>query len=239
MKKTLKFIFPVFLLFVFLVLPITIFAQGSNDDYGATFSPVDTCASMSGIGKVFCVIQDLLGMALPILIGIGVAYFIWGVVQYVINDAEEAKTKGKDRIIFGIIGLAVIVGLWGLVNILVDTFFTGQSLNAPSLAPLTVETSTCNLENDPKFQDLLCYLTKIINDSVIPLIFTVAVLMFVWGTINFFIINADEEAKRAQGKQFMVWGIIALAVMVSVWGLVAILGATFGIDGSVLPQVKP
>ena len=54
-------------------------------------------------------------------------------------------------------------------------------------------------------------------------------------------IHADEEAKRAQGKQYMIWGIIALAVMLSIWGLVGVLKNTFGINvgQSILPQVKP
>jgi len=36
----------------------------------------------------------------------------------------------------------------------------------------------------------------------------------------------------------MLWGIIALAVMVSVWGLVKILGDTFNVNTTVLPKVK-
>jgi hypothetical protein len=63
--------------------------------------------------------------------------------------------------------------------------------------------------------------------------------MFVWGVVKFFIINSDEEAKREQGKQYMIWGIIALAVMLSVWGLVGILETTFGIKTSIFPQVCP
>jgi len=38
-----------------------------------------------------------------------------------IASDEEAKKAGRDRIIFGIIGLAVIVAMWGLVNILIKT----------------------------------------------------------------------------------------------------------------------
>lgn len=75
-----------------------------------------------------------------------------------------------------------------------------------------------------------------INYSVIPLIFALAVVMFVWGVVQY-VINSDEEAKKAKGRQFMIWGIIALAVMLSVWGLVKILGNTFNID-YVVPQVK-
>ena len=190
-----------------------------------------------GLGNFICQIHELLNSVIPVLIVLGVVYFIWGVVNYVIADSEEAKKAGKDRMIYGVIGLAVIVGVWGLVTIVVTTFDLGAV--APSLDPLVTSTSsaTCSLAGNPKFQDLMCYITRIINDSVIPLIFALATVMFVWGVVQF-VINSDEEAKKEKGKQFMLWGIIALAVMVSVWGLVAILGKTFSIDTSVLPKVK-
>ena len=96
---------------------------------------------------------------------------------------------------------------------------------------------TCPLITDPKLGDLFSYVSCIINKSVVPLIFALAVAMFVWGVVQY-VINSDEEAKKAKGKQFMIWGIIALTVMVSVWGLVSILGGTFGIDYAI-PHVKP
>ena len=77
-------------------------------------------------------IQQVLNSVLPVLIALGVIYFVWGVVQYVINDSEEAKKKGKDRMIFGIIGLAIILSLWGLVYIIVDTFNLDYAAPDPS-----------------------------------------------------------------------------------------------------------
>ena len=193
-----------------------------------------------GLGSLICKLQHLLNSLIPVLIALGVVYLVWGIVQFVIRDSEEAKTKGKNTIIYGIIGLAVITGLWGLVSIVVNTFDLG-GVSAPSLKPLTGESATCNLANNPKFQDLLCYITGIINDSIIPLIFALAVVSFVWGTVQFFILNAEDEKKREQGRQFMIWGVVALAVMLSVWGLVGILRSTFDPNGnnSVLPQVTP
>ncbi len=94
----------------------------------------------------------------------------------------------------------------------------------------------CTLAPNPKFQDLLIYVVCIINGSVIPLIIALALTMFVWGVVQY-VINSDEEAKKEKGKQFMIWGIIALAVMFSVWGLVNILGSTFGIEYAI-PQLK-
>jgi hypothetical protein len=208
-----------------------VFAQAVSDG---------VCTEIPGLGSVVCQINELLSAILPVLIAFGVVYFIWGVVMFVIADGEEAKEKGKNRMIYGIIGLAVIVGMWGLVNIITTTFGL-EGATTPKLTPLIIEGqgTTCSLAGDPTFQDLLCYITKIINNAVIPLMFALATAMFVWGVINFFIINADEEAKKAQGRQFMIWGVIALAVMLSVWGLVDILGSTFGFDGSVLPHVTP
>lgn len=199
-------------------------------------SATAACGSLTGIGKIICQINQILNSIIPVLVALGVVYFVWGVVQYMIGGDEEAKKKGRSRIIYGIIGLAVIVSVWGLVNIIVTTFgLGGQSIATPTI---TVPEGSCNLgkNNNPKLQHLLVYVTCIISSAVIPLIFALAVAMFVWGVVQF-VINSDEEAKKEKGKKFMLWGIIALTVMVSVWGLVRILGGTFGIEYAI-PQVK-
>src|ERR1035437_3173643 len=222
MKKLFKII-PIFLLIT--IVPMVAFAAS-------------TCTATNGLGLVICKISDLLGTVLPVLVAFGVLYFIWGVITYIIADGEEAKKTGKDRIIYGIIGFTAIVSVWGLVDIIVKTFGLGGAAT-PSLVPLTGTAATCNLLNNPKIQDLLCYVTGIINSSIIPLIFAVAVVTFAWGVVKFFIIDANEEKKREEGKQFMIWGIIALTIMLSIWGLVAILGDTFNVGSKVLPQVTP
>jgi hypothetical protein len=191
---------------------------------------------MNTLGTIITKIQDLLGAILPILISLGVIYFIWGVIQFIKADGEEDRQKGKDRMLYGIIGFAVVLGVWGLVDILVRTFDLRQ--NAPELQ--TLETSgACTLAGSPTFKDLLCYITSIINDSLIPLIFAIATIMFIWGIIKYFVLGGDQEEKREQGKQFMIWGIIAFAVMLSIWGLVSILTNTFNIRINGLPQVRP
>jgi hypothetical protein len=62
-------------------------------------------------------------------------------VQFVIADDEEAKTKGRNRMIWGIIGLVVIVGMWGLVKIVKDTFIPGGT--PPVVIPCVPGTPGC------------------------------------------------------------------------------------------------
>jgi zinc transporter ZupT len=240
MKKTLKHLF---LISLAVLLPVVAFAAtcpaGTVPNSNGVCA-LDIPSSVSpGISYFIYQFQQILNSIIPVLVAIGVVYFVWGVVQYVINDSEEAKKKGKDRIIYGIIGFAVIVGIWGLVNIIVNTFGLGGAI-PPKLDIAATGGASCSaITSTSKFQDVLCYITGIINNSIIPLIFAVATVMFVWGVVQYFVINADEEKKRAQGKQFMIWGIVALAVMLSVWGLVGILGETFGVGVSALPHVTP
>lgn len=83
------------------------------------------------IWSLLCRLQEIFNSVLPVLIALGMVYFVWGIVQYFIGDNEEAKTKGKERIIFGIIGLAVIISVWGLVYILAGTFGLGRDIAPP------------------------------------------------------------------------------------------------------------
>ena len=74
-------------------------------------------------------IGRILNSVVPVLIALGVVYFVYGVVTYVIASDEEAKSTGRDRMIFGIIGMVAIVGMWGLVNVLKDTFGLNNTSN--------------------------------------------------------------------------------------------------------------
>lgn len=69
-----------------------------------------------------------------------------------------------------------------------------------------------------------------IDYVLVPLVFALALIAFLWGVFNFFIAGGADEEKREKGKQFMVWGIIGFFVMVSVWGIVNLFVSSFGFD---------
>lgn len=95
--------------------PVMALAQTSN--------PITVCnTTTSNIYDLLCKFSQLLNSVLPVLIALGVVYLVWGVITYVVSGDEEAKSKGRDKIIYGIIGLAVIIGLWGLVSLVKNTF---------------------------------------------------------------------------------------------------------------------
>ncbi len=86
-------------------------------------------------------------------------------------------------------------------------------------------------------QDVGIEVQYVIANYIIPLIISLSLVVFLWGIFKF-IKDGSNDKSREEGRQFMFWGIIGLAVMVSVWGLVRILTNTIGVPLE-LPSLAP
>jgi len=92
-------------------LPFMAFAQTSNLNYISTL--IDDA-------------NGLLDQLVVLLIALAVVWFIWNVIKYTMSDDEEKKGQAKGQMIWGIIAIAVIVSIWGLVAILQGIFGVGS-----------------------------------------------------------------------------------------------------------------
>ncbi len=83
-------------------------------------------------------------------------------------------------------------------------------------------------------KDLKGFITLFIDliKIIIPIIGALALWIFFWGLAKF-IKNSGSEKAIEEGKDLMIWGIIALFVMVSVYGLVNLLYASLFGGGSI------
>lgn len=78
------------------------------------------------------------------------------------------------------------------------------------------------------FDDALQQIAGLIN-QIVPLLIAIALVFFLWGVVTFILAADDEDARKA-GRSKMIWGIVALFVIVSVWGLVGFLNEITGIE---------
>ena len=78
-------------------------------------STFDGAYFSSFIAVAYSVVTNLV----IVVIGIGLLVFLWGVVQYITAGAdEERKKSARSLMIWGIIGLFVMVAAWGLVRLI-------------------------------------------------------------------------------------------------------------------------
>ena len=75
-------------------------------------------------------VQSALSIVLPILISLAVIFFIYSLLLYILKEGEE-KAKAKTQMIWGIVILFVMISVWGLVDILTQTFGTSGT-SAPT-----------------------------------------------------------------------------------------------------------
>lgn len=75
------------------------------------------------------------------------------------------------------------------------------------------------------------FITLIVNvtNSLIPIAVTLAVLAFFWYLIQFIWHGKEEAETKKKTLAGMGWSVLALFVMVSIWGLIGFIGSVTGI----------
>lgn len=66
-------------------------------------------------------------------------------------------------------------------------------------------------------------------NALIGLFITLAIVVFFWGLIKYLF---DMGENKAEGLQIMMYGVIAIFVMVSIWGIIRLLQNTFKVTST-------
>lgn len=69
-----------------------------------------------------------------------------------------------------------------------------------------------------------------IKGVLVPFVFAVALLLFIFGMYLYFIAGGGDDEKRETGRKYLLWSVIALVIMVSVWGIVNLIAGGLGFD---------
>lgn len=102
-------------------------------------------------------------------------------------------------------------------------FFQFSFVSSLLVLPLMVSAQIVGGNVDSFLQSIIMF----INRTLIPFIWAIAFIVFIWGIFQYFILGGANEEARDKGKQLAVWGIVAFFIMSSLWGLVNLLLGTF------------
>lgn len=87
------------------------------------FAPMVAGAqNLNNIDTLLENIGDLVSAALPIVVGLALLGFFWGLMKFIFSAGDEGEQeKGKKIMIYGVITLFVMVAVWGLVGFVADS----------------------------------------------------------------------------------------------------------------------
>lgn len=99
------------------------------------------------IGKID---NAIINPLINLLFALAVVYFLYGVFEFILNQAnEEKKTSGKSHMLWGIVGITIMMGVWAILGIVLNTLGISDEIQIQ-------DTNTGNVnieldEYDPSF----------------------------------------------------------------------------------------
>lgn len=85
-------------------------------------------------------------------------------------------------------------------------------------------------------QELLEKAVVSIVNPILQVLFAVALVVFVYGIFQF-VRGADNPTVRTTGQQHMMYGLIGLVIMISVFTIIGILLNTIGVPSDDVPRI--
>jgi len=85
---------------------------------------MDSQANYHAIGKVISpIMSNIVNPAIELLMLAAIVVFVWGVVQMIMNSEEsEGRAAGQRHMLWGIVGLFIMVSAYGIVRLIASTF---------------------------------------------------------------------------------------------------------------------
>ena len=90
--------------------------------------------------------------------------------------------------------------------------------------------------NTTYIQGYASSIVGLINGILVPVLISIAFIVFLWGVYKYFIKGASSETERATGKVFTLYGIIGFVILFSVWGIVQIFMGTLNLSATNVPS---
>jgi len=68
------------------------------------------------------VISNIVQPLIKLMFIVAILIFVWGVVEMIMNASnDEARSKGTKHMMWGLIGLFIMFGVYGILNLMIDT----------------------------------------------------------------------------------------------------------------------
>ncbi len=172
---------------------------------------------------------DLINFTIAILIGVAIIAFFWGLVKYLFVSQGDsvAQKQATQLMMWGLLALFFMLSVYGIIRMLQVTFGVGgaASVNAPA-----IKESTLQACSPPFTQNFGCFAQWIARMFGVGTALLVggALAVYFWG-IAYHMFGYSTSGNSTSAKKLrdtILWGLLALFVMFSIWGIIRILGVT-------------
>ena len=94
----------------------------------------------NNFGELIKVFFDLIQITIPVVMGLALFAFFWGLVKFIfaVRGDEKAVGEGKNLMKWGLIALFLMVSIWGILRFFYSSIGFSQSFGLPFLPPYSL-----------------------------------------------------------------------------------------------------
>lgn len=92
-------------------------------------------------------------------------------------------------------------------------------------------------ENFGEIGNFAASITTFINGVLIPLTFAIALLLFLFGVVKYFIWGGSDPTSREEGTKLMLYSVAGFVLMVSIFGIVNLIAGGLGLDTETIDTI--
>jgi uncharacterized membrane protein YidH (DUF202 family) len=212
-------------------LPVLVFAQGSTSGQAVVSGWTST-------------IRFIIKSLFPILISLAGILFMVQIIRFVTNQQEERRAELRKSVGVNLIILVILLGFFGLIQVGVNTLGLniGTDITTVGKTQLGSWDNCKNLSTDPTdkknnctVRDLTGGTVRFISDTLTPTAVAIATLVFMWNLVRY-LLNTDNETERTNARKYILWSLLALAIILTLFGILNIGTQTLFGSSSFVPQ---
>jgi RsiW-degrading membrane proteinase PrsW (M82 family) len=105
---------------------------------GAVFAlPLMALAQASNLTDVFNSIFEFINyVVIPFIFALAFIWFLWNVFQYFFFTNKPSNEALRDQILFSVIGLFVMLSIWGIVALVQNSLLGSSGSSTPPTLPV-------------------------------------------------------------------------------------------------------
>lgn len=104
-------------------------------------------------------------------------------------------------------------------------------------SPAKVTKATTNIK-DKTLGQLVTDTLMLLSQYILKVLLAVIILVFLYGLMKYMFKGQGSDTARSEGRKLMLWGVIGIFVITSLWSIVAVFSSLIGHNNIVIPQFK-
>lgn len=174
-------------------------------------------------------VRFIISSLFPILISIAGVLFMVQVIRFIMTGDTTKRDQLRTSVLWNLGILFVLLTFFGLIQIVTGIF---DLQIGTDIATVNSVGNTCTRDT---IRGIIMCILKFVSNTMIPTVFAVAVLVFMWN-MSIYLTRTDNETERTKARNYVFWSLLAIAIMLTMFSIINVGTQTLFGSGSFIPQ---